>query len=64
MVEIVSKKLEESREKARRDNQARVDGAIIRIAKNALKKNMPFEEIAEITELTLAEIEALAQEID
>ncbi len=64
--------LYEEREKARLDNQARLEGAFeqggtskaIRIAKNALKKNMPLHEIVAITELSYEEIEGILKEMD
>jgi predicted transposase/invertase (TIGR01784 family) len=63
--------LYESREKLRRDEASRMKGAVkiavkgavegtkTEIARNALKKNMPIDDIADITGLTREEIEGL-----
>lgn len=56
----------EEREKARRDEAARMRGAkqeaMREVARNALKMNMSLKNIAELTGLPLAEIEALSRE--
>lgn len=58
--------LYEEREKARRDTQARIDGAVkqkaIDMAKKAIKKSMPIDDIIDYTGLTQEEIEELAKE--
>jgi predicted transposase/invertase (TIGR01784 family) len=55
--------LYESREKLRRDEASRMKGAVkdtkTEIARNALKKNMAIDDIADITGLTIEEIEGL-----
>ena len=55
--------LYEAREKERRDNLSRERGAAkqrdLTIAKNLLKKQMPIDEIAEVTGLTHEEVESL-----
>ena len=55
--------LYEAREKERRDNYARERGAVkdnsFFIAKNLLKKNMPIDDIADVTGLTPTEVEGL-----
>ena len=59
--------LYEAREKERRDNRAREKGAwregeaakAFAIARNALRKNMPIEDIVDITGLTREEVEGL-----
>jgi predicted transposase/invertase (TIGR01784 family) len=57
--------LYEEREKARRDESARMRGAFERgintVAKNLLQKKMPMDEIAEVTGLSREEIERLTK---
>ena len=51
--------LYESRQKMEWDIQSRERGAVMTVAKNALKKNMSVDDIADITGLSLEEIEGL-----
>lgn len=57
----------ESREKARRDFEDRLDGAYreskLEVARIALRKKMPTETIADLTGLSVPEIELLSSEI-
>ena len=54
-----ARQLYEARLKERRDSYARERGAIFTVVKNALRKNISIEDIADITGLTHAEIESL-----
>ncbi len=76
--------LEEAREKARRDEQSRINGAFekgqekgkeigeeigknskaVEVAKKALKKQMPMDEILDLTDLSREEIERIAKEME
>ncbi len=70
-----SRLLAESREKARMDFEDRFDGAYregeqkgerkgrLETARNALRKNIPIETIAELTGISLSEIRQLADEL-
>ena len=55
----------EAREKARRDEDSRVDDveekAKVEIAKNALRKGMPIDDVADITGLTHAEVGTISE---
>ncbi len=63
--------LEESREKARRDQRSREDHAFeqgmlntkVEIIKSALEMNMTIHDIAKLTHLTADEIENIAREL-
>ena len=62
----------EARQKAIMDYNARYDGGVrdgkalgrMEVAENALRKNMSVSDIAEITGLSLAEVEALAARLN
>ncbi len=62
--------LAESREKGRRDDVDRYNGAYqegeqkgkLEVARNALRKKIPAETIADLTGLSISEIERLAAE--
>ena len=54
-----ARQLYEAREKERMDNYAREKGAVMAVARNALRKNMAIEDIAEITGLTHEEVISL-----
>jgi len=51
--------LYESRQKMEWDNQAREHGALLTVARNAIKKKIPIDDIIDITGLTREEIDGL-----